>query len=107
MASGLLDGKVAIVTGASSGIGLEVACKLVAAGARVALVARRKAMLDDHVKSLGPAAAAFPLDVTDLQALVALPSAVMARFGRLDIVVNNAGLNYRGPFTHYTAKQQA
>jgi short-subunit dehydrogenase len=102
-----LDGKVAIVTGASSGIGLEVACKLVAAGARVALVARRKSMLDDHVKSLGVAAAAFPLDVTDLQALVALPSAVVARFGRLDIIVNNAGLNHRGRFTNYSAKQQA
>jgi short-subunit dehydrogenase len=103
-----LDGKVAIVTGASSGIGLEVAKKLAAAGVRVALVARRKALLEEHVREIGSTkAAAFPLDVTDLQALVALPSTVAAKFGRLDIVVNNAGLNWRGPFTNYTAKQQA
>jgi hypothetical protein len=93
-----LDGQVAIVTGASSGIGLEVARRLVTLGARVALVARRRALLESHVRALGAdRAAAFAVDVTDLARLAALPGEVVARFGRLDIIVNNAGLNHRGP----------
>jgi short-subunit dehydrogenase len=98
-----LRGKVAIVTGASSGIGLEVARQLVGAGAQVALVARRQATLDEHVAALGPQAAAFALDVTDLKSLAKLPGEVVKRFGGLDIVVNNAGLNHRGPIREYDA----
>jgi NAD(P)-dependent dehydrogenase (short-subunit alcohol dehydrogenase family) len=95
--TGHLEGKVAIVTGASSGIGLAVAKKLVAGGARVALVARTKAKLDEAVRALGESrAAAFALDVTDFAALGALPEQVKDRFGGLDILVNNAGLNHRG-----------
>ncbi len=92
-----LDGKVALVTGASSGIGLEVARKLVAAGGRVAMVARTRSTLEKEAASLGERAAIFPLDVMDLKAVTALPKKVVERFGRLDIVVNNAGLNHRGP----------
>jgi short-subunit dehydrogenase len=96
-------GKVALVTGASSGIGLSVAEKLVAGGAQVAIVARRKEILDQHVERLGPTrAAAFALDVTDFAALTALPDRVIARFGRLDILVNNAGLNHRGPVLRHS-----
>lgn len=103
-----LAGKVAIVTGASSGIGLSVAQKLCAAGARVALVARTKSKLEEVAASLGPdRAAAFPLDVADFGALTALPAAVVARFGALDILVNNAGLNHRGPVMDITARQAA
>src|SRR5882724_5282994 len=100
-----LAGKVALVTGASSGIGLSVAEKLVAAGARVALVARRKDTLDAHVERLGPNAHAFPLDVTDFDALAALPDRVVSHFGRLDILINNAGLNHRGPILRHSARQ--
>jgi len=103
-----LAGKVAIVTGASSGIGLSVARKLCAAGARVALVARTKANLDAAVASLGAdRAAAFPLDVGDFGGLAALPAAVVERFGGIDILVNNAGLNHRGPLMGVTAEQAA
>ncbi len=92
--------RVAIVTGASSGIGLSVARKLVARGARVALVARTKDKLEAIARELngpgGSRAAAFPLDVKDRAGIEALPAQVVARFGRLDFVVNNAGMNHRG-----------
>ncbi len=101
-------GKVAIVTGASSGIGLSVAQKLVARGTKVALVARTKDKLQEVATSLGnDNAAAFPLDVADFGALSALPAAVVARFGGLDLLVNNAGLNHRGPLSKLTAEQAA
>lgn len=103
-----LAGKVAIVTGASSGIGLSVARKLCAAGAKVALVARTRATLEEVAASLGAdRAAAFPLDVADLPGLAALPGEVVKRFGGLDILVNNAGLNHRGPLMGLTAQQAA
>ncbi len=103
-----LAGKVAIVTGASSGIGLSVARKLAAAGAKVALIARTRATLDEAVASIGAdRAAAFPLDVGDFAALAGLPAAVIARFGGLDILVNNAGLNHRGALMDITAEQAA
>jgi short-subunit dehydrogenase len=89
--------RVAIVTGASSGIGLAVARELRAADHRVALVARSTDKLAEAVQGLGSDhAASFPLDVTDRAALADLPRRVVERFGRLDVVVNNAGVNHRG-----------
>jgi short-subunit dehydrogenase len=103
-----ISGRVAIVTGASSGIGLAVAEKLVAAGARVALVARTAAKLEEVAARLGAErAAAFPCDVKDLTGLAALPARVEERFGRLDILVNNAGLNHRGPIFAHSAAELA
>jgi short-subunit dehydrogenase len=90
--------RVAIVTGASSGIGRAVAREFAARGVRVALVARSKDNLDVLTTELGPEKAmSFPLDVTDRVALAGLPGRVVERWGRLDLVVNNAGVNYRGP----------
>lgn len=95
--------KVALVTGASSGIGLAVARDVVRRGGRVALVARTEATLARVVMDLGSdRAAAFPLDVRDAGAVAALPAKVVARFGRLDVVVNNAGANHRGEFLERT-----
>lgn len=103
-----LAGKVAIVTGASSGIGLSVAQKMCWAGAKVALVARTRSKLEEVAASLGAdRAAAFPLDVADLGALAGLPAAVVERFGGLDVLVNNAGLNHRGALADVTAQQAA
>jgi short-subunit dehydrogenase len=89
-----MKGKVALVTGASAGIGLEVCRKLSALGARVAMVARTEKTL--RAAAL-PGAEVFPLDVADLEALAALPARVVERMGSLDVVVNNAGLHHRGP----------
>lgn len=96
-----LQGKVAIVTGASSGIGLAVAKLFHAKGMRVALVARTAAKLEAAAAELGEGAAAFPCDVGDLSRLQGLVEAVVARFGGLDVVVNNAGLHHRGDFLRH------
>lgn len=103
-----MQGKVALITGASAGIGLSLARKLVARGAKVALVARTKANLDAAVNELGAdRAAAFPCDVSDLAALVELPKKVRAHFGRLDMLVNNAGVNHRGSIAEHTPAKLA
>ena len=103
-----MHSKVALVTGASSGIGLSVARKWVAQGGRVALVARTRSKLEAIAKELGEEhAAAFPLDVTDLDALAALPEKVKNHFGSVDVLVNNAGLNHRGSIAKYAPRDLA
>jgi short-subunit dehydrogenase len=98
--------RVAVVTGASSGIGRAVARDFAKRGVRVAIVARSADRLDALVTELGPQrAASFPLDVTDRAAVQALPDRVKQRWGRLDILVNNAGANYRGPFLDRTPEE--
>lgn len=102
-----LRGKVTIVTGASSGIGLAVAQALVKEGGRVALVARTASKLEKIASELGKQAAAFPLDVGDLERLAALPRQVKEHFGTLDAVVNNAGLHYRGDMLRHAPEKLA
>ncbi len=103
-----MQGKVALITGASSGIGLALAKKLVARGVRVALVARTKANLDKAVAELGAdRAVAFPCDVSDLVALETLPAKVREVFGRLDFLVNNAGVNHRGGIAKHSPAKLA
>ncbi len=96
----LLNGTVALVTGASSGIGEATARTLAALGAAVALVARRQSRLEDLAESItqsGGRALVLALDITDqVQAQQAVDQTVVA-FGRLDIVVNNAGVMLLGP----------
>lgn len=101
--------KVAIVTGASSGIGLSVARRFAGAGARVVLVARTRGALEEAARSLGGDDRALPFaaDVTDFPRLAALPSEVLSRFGRIDYLVNNAGLNHRGPILAHSAEALA
>jgi short-subunit dehydrogenase len=98
--------RVALVTGASSGIGRAVARDFAKRGVRVAVVARSADKLAELVTELGPdRAASFPLDVTDRAAVQALPGRVKQKWGRLDIVVNNAGANHRGPFLDRTPSE--
>jgi len=89
-----LDGKVALVTGASSGIGRATAVRFAAAGARVALVARDRGRLEALAGELGGDAAAVPIpaDLTDAATRDRVVPACVERFGRLDVLVNSAGV---------------
>jgi len=90
-----LAGKVALVTGASSGLGAGFAVALAQAGADVVLAARRRDGLEAacrEVEKLGRSALAVPTDVTDPEACRALVQTAIGRFGRLDVLVNNAGM---------------
>lgn len=90
-----LAGQVAIVTGASQGIGRAIAETLAANGATVALVARSVAKLDDvaaAIRTAGGAAETFPCDVSKAENVGAVVEAIVAKLGRVDILVNNAGV---------------
>jgi short-subunit dehydrogenase len=100
--AGAFEGKVVLVTGASSGIGEALARELARQGARLALVGRRAdrlGALEGELRAAGGEALAIPGDVTrdgDLEAAVA---ATLARFGRLDVAVANAGFGVGGPLS--------
>lgn len=103
---GRLQGRVALITGASRGIGGAVARRYAQEGARLILAARNTAGLeevDDAVRSAGGEAATLvPLDLTDFTQIDRLGQAVYERFGRLDILVGNAGrLETLGPVGHF------
>jgi NAD(P)-dependent dehydrogenase (short-subunit alcohol dehydrogenase family) len=84
-------GKVVVVTGASAGIGAELAKQLAAKGAKVVLAARRKEELDAVAKGIGEQAFAVVTDVTKRSDVERLARAAIERFGRIDVWVNNAG----------------
>ncbi len=90
-----LAGHVALVTGASQGIGRACALKLAAAGAAVAVAARNQEKLNQLVHEItaaGGKAATFPLDVGDEEQIKSAVKAAIAQFGKIDILVNNAGI---------------
>ncbi len=95
-----LDGTVALVTGASSGIGAATARVLAGEGASVVVGARRKDRLDalvGDIEASGGTALAVECDVTDRDQATALVHAAVDRFGRLDTLINNAGVMLLGP----------
>lgn len=87
-----LENKVVIVTGASSGIGEAIARELAAAGCKVMLAARREERLKTLVQELGDGVAFYLTDVTNAEQVREMAEATIKRFGKIDVLVNNAGI---------------
>ncbi len=94
---GKLAGKIAVVTGGNSGIGLAAATIFAAEGARVVITGRRKEMVEKTAAGLGPEAVGLVGDVADLAAHDRLISVVRERFGAIDVYMANAGVNVIAP----------
>lgn len=98
-----VDGKVVLITGASTGIGRATAVHLAAAGAVVLLVARTEELLlslRDELRATGARADAYPCDLLDLDAVDDLVARVLADHGHVDVLVNNAGMSIRRKVVH-------
>ena len=102
-----LSGKVAIVTGASRGIGRAIAQTLAAEGMKLSIAARSKDQLDDLVKSLKTDVLVNAVDLRDTRAAQAVVDATMKKFGAIDLLVNNAGATKRGDFFGLTDEDWA
>lgn len=89
---GDMQGKIVVITGASRGIGAEAARAFAATGAQVVLLARSTAQVAALAAEIGPAAMALGCDVADWGAVEAAVAAVVARHGRIDVMINNAGV---------------
>lgn len=100
-----LSGRVALITGASSGLGAHFAKLLAAAGARVALCARRKDRLEALAAEIGDGATAVEMDVLEEESIVAAFDAAERALGPVDTLVNNAGMNERAMAVDVTAAQ--
>ncbi len=95
-----LDGKVAIVTGGGRGLGKQMALALAKEGAAVVVAARTQGQIDEvvaEIKADGGKALAVPTDITDRNACAGLVEAAVKEFGRLDVMMNNAGIGDRRP----------
>jgi NAD(P)-dependent dehydrogenase (short-subunit alcohol dehydrogenase family) len=103
-----LNGTVAVVTGAGRGIGKAIARALATAGAHVVLTARTRQEIDDLAAQIagdGGAATAIRTDVSVEQDVVSLFQAIASTLGRIDVVVNNAGIGLFGPSAEFKAEQ--
>lgn len=100
-----LAGRIALITGASRGLGKAMALALSGAGAAIALTARDKAALDSvahEIRQAGGRAEVFTADVTGEDAVQLLEVEVKGRLGAVDILINNAGINIRKPAIEFT-----
>lgn len=97
--------QVALVTGGGAGLGLAIASALVAAGTTTIICGRNEEKLATAQQSLGPLCHTRVLDVTQLSAIPAFVAEIFQMFGRLDVLVNNAGINYKKPFTEVSDEE--
>src|ERR1700716_1182387 len=93
-----LEGKVAVVTGGNSGIGLATAKRLQEEGARIAIAGRSKKTLDEAVKTIGNGVLAVEADVAKLADIDKLYAEVSKKFGKIDVLFVNAGVAKFAPF---------
>jgi len=103
-----LDGKVAVITGASKGLGKAMALALAAEGARIALVSRNLEQLNEvgrAVKSAGGEARVFQADVAEEEQVRKLERDVTGALGKVHILINNAGINVRKPIVEFTLEE--
>lgn len=104
-----LKGQVTVVTGASTGLGLQMAKAFASQGANLVLLARRMNLLEENAKAIteeyGVEVLPFACDITDTEKVKAAVAATMERFGRVDILVNNAGTGAVGPAEEITDEQ--
>ncbi|MCF0062349.1 SDR family oxidoreductase [Dyadobacter chenwenxiniae] len=95
-----LTGKVAVITGGSKGLGLAMAAGLASAGANIVLVNRNAAEAEksaEELRSFGTRITSFPTDITSPEQTEAMVKFVVQVFGKIDILINSAGINIRGP----------
>jgi NAD(P)-dependent dehydrogenase (short-subunit alcohol dehydrogenase family) len=97
-----LSGKVAVVTGGNSGIGLSTAKLFAAHGAKVAITGRNKATLDEAVEAVGNNAIGIVSDVAELKNIDEQYKQVKDKFGKIDVLVVNAGIYVAGPVVDFT-----
>jgi NAD(P)-dependent dehydrogenase (short-subunit alcohol dehydrogenase family) len=105
MSTERLDGKTAVITGASKGLGRAMAVALGEVGATIALVSRDQKQLEETaaaVRAVGGTAHVFTADVTDEQQVARLAASAKERFGAVQILINNAGINIRKAVTDFT-----
>jgi NAD(P)-dependent dehydrogenase (short-subunit alcohol dehydrogenase family) len=103
-----LEGRVALVTGASKGLGKAMSLALAEAGVNLALASRDENLLAETaaaIRARGSEAEVFPVDVSNENQVLALEKAVTARFGKIQILINNAGINLRKPVTDFTLEE--
>lgn len=95
-----LTGRVAVVTGASSGLGVQMAKGLAKQGANLVLMARRKEKLElvaEEIRALGVKCLSVPCDVTNTEAIKSAVDTIKKEYGKVDILINNAGNGHVGP----------
>ena len=104
-----LSGRVAVVTGASTGLGLQMAKAFASQGANLVLLARRMNLLEENAKAItaefGVEVLPFACDITDTEKVKAAVAATIERFGRVDILMNNAGMLSLAQFATITEKE--
>jgi NAD(P)-dependent dehydrogenase (short-subunit alcohol dehydrogenase family) len=100
-----LSGKIALVTGGNSGMGLATAQLFATEGAQVVITGRRQKELDEAAKSIGPAAVAVQGDVSQMADLDRLFATIREKFGKLDVIFANAGLGAVAPLAQVTEGQ--